>query len=392
MPHSMLCLVCGELGGADVLQNVLLFLPFGVGLGMMRVRPPRGMALIVATTAAVELLQATVVVGRFASVSDILTNSTGGAMGMWLGWRDAHWALPAPRQRRMLARASVAVMLLLLVASTASIRLVDSSGPLALVVAPVEKHGRHFEGTVVGSSLGNESISPGWLPPALDVHHLQSGAAFSTRVASVPWVEYESTIAGIMDRQRRGLVRVSQDGRDAVLFAFVAGTRAGLRGPRLVLPAVFPAREGDTVVIEARVTRPEVMLTVRYGDMITTRSLDLGPATAWMVLFPFGYSTSTVVAIASLLWLAVLTVPAGYWSGLTRARTTMQHARLEKSRVSPRELAVNLACVAIYAIIGLGIAPWMLGLAPAAPLHWGAPFLGFALGATAARLASHVAS
>lgn len=392
IPHSMLCLVCGELGGADVLQNVLLFLPFGIGLGMMRVRPIRGVALIVATTAGVELLQATVLSGRFPSVGDILANSAGGALGMWLGWRDAHWAFPAPRTRRILARASIAVMLLVLVAATAGIRLVESSGPLALVVAPVEQHGRRFEGPVLASSLGGEPIAPGWLPPAVDVQYIQSGATFSTRFASVPWVEYESTIVEVVDRQRRGLVRVSQDGQDAVLVAYVAGTRLGFRGPRLVLPAALPAREGDTVVIEARVTRPGLVVTMRSGDTVATRSLDLGPSTAWMVLFPFAYGTCSVVAIVSVLWLAVLTIPAGYWSGLTRARTELQHAPLEEWRVPARELGVNLLYVAICTIIGLGIAPWVLGVAPAQPLHWLAPFLGFALGAAAARLAIRVAT
>ena len=391
VPHSVLCLVCGELGGADVLQNVLLFLPLGVGLGMMRMPVARGLALIVATTAGVELLQATIVGGRFASLGDIFANSAGGAVGMWLGRHDAHWAFPAPRARRILARSSLAAMLLVLIAASASIRLVESSGPLALVVAPVEKHGRRFDGAVLASSLGGEPISPGWLPSAMDVQFLQTGARFSTRVASVPWVEYESTIAGIMDRQHRGLVRVSQDGRDAVLLVFVAGTHSGLRGPRLVLPVALPPREGETVMIEAEVTRPRLVLTVRTGDSIATRSLALGPSTAWIVLFPFAYSSGGVVAIVSLAWLAVLTIPAGYWSGLARARTSQQGAPLEESRVPARELGVNLFCVAIYMIIGLGIAPRVMGLAPPLPLHWLAPLVGFALGVTAARLASRMA-
>jgi hypothetical protein len=159
-----------------------------------------------------------------------------------------------------------------------------------------------------------------------------------------------------------------------------------------VLPAVLPARDRDTVTIEARVTRRELALTVRSEDTIATRSLALGPSTAWMVLFPFAYGTSAVVAVVSLFWLAVLTIPAGYWSGLTRASTHLPHTPFEESRVSARELIVNLVCVATYTIIGLGIAPWLLGLAPAAPLHWLIPFLGFALGAAAARMASRAAS
>ena len=391
MPHSMLCLVCGQLGGADVLQNVLLFLPFGMGLGMMRMPAARAMALVVATTIAVEVAQATLVNGRFASLGDILANSAGGALGLWAGWRDAHWAFPTPRVRRILARASLAIMLLVLVAATASIRMVTSSGPLALVIAPIEQHGRRFEGAVLASSLGGETISPGWLPPAMDGEFLRAGATFSTRVASVPWVEYESTIAGIMDRRRRGLVRVAQDGRDAVLFVYVAGTGAGLRGPRLVLPSVLPARAGEPLVIEAEVTRRLLALTVRTGETTAMRSLELGPSTAWIVLFPFAYGTDAVVAVVSIAWLMLLTVPAGYWSGLTRARSVLRDAPLEDSRLTARELGVTLLFVALYTIIGLGITPLILGVAPAPAMHWLAPLGGFALGAAAARAASRIA-
>lgn len=392
MPHSMLCVVCGPFGGADVIQNILLFLPLGVGLGMLRVSSCRGIGLIVVTTAAVELLQATVLGGRFASLGDILANSAGGTLGLWVGRRDDHWAFPRPRTRTFLARGAVAIMLLVLVGATASMRRVVPSGPLALVIAPLEAHGTRFEGSVSAASLGGEAVAPGRLPHPVEAAFRQSGGSLRARVVSGPWVEYESTIAAVMDREWRGFVRISQDGRDAVLGVYVAGNRAGLRGPRLVLPAVLPAREGDTVVIEARVARPGLALTVRSEDTIATRSLDLGPSTAWMVLFPFAYGTSTVVAIVSLLWLVVLTIPAGYWSGLTRARTEIQHAPLAESRVPGREVGVNLLGVAIYTVIGLGIAPLVLGLAPAPALHWLAPLLGFALGATAARLASRVAS
>lgn len=391
MPHSMLCLVCGPVGGADVLQNILLFLPLGVGLGMMRMPGARGMALILVTTGTVELLQATVLGGRFASLGDIVANSAGGALGLWTGWHDSHWAFPAPRTRRSLARASLAVMLLLLIVATASIRRIVPSGPLTLRIAPTEAHGRRFEGCVSASSLGAQPIAPGRVPPAIEQDFRQKGGTLSMSVISGLWVEYESSIAVILDRQWRGLVRVSQDGSDAVLAVYVAGNHAGLRGPRLVLPAALPPSQADTVRIDAEVALRRVALTVRAGDTVVTRALTMGPSTAWMVLYPFGYGTSAIVAVVSLAWLAILTVPAGYWSGMTRVRTGEPGARLEKSPLPPGELAANLVCVAIFTIIGLGIAPFMLGFAPAPAAHWLAPLGGFAMGAAAGRIASRAA-
>ena len=100
----------------------------------------------------------------------------------------------------------------------------------------------------------------------------------------------------------------------------------GLRGPRLVLPVSLPAREGESVVIDAEVTRWRLALTLRTSDATATRSLTLGPSTSWIVLFPFGYATDAAVAVVSLAWLLLLTIPAGYWSGLTRVRSDLRDA------------------------------------------------------------------
>ena len=392
MPHSMLCLVCGPLGGADVIQNILLFLPLGTGLGMMRVSGPRGMALIAATTVSVELLQATVLGGRFASLGDILANSAGGALGLWVGRRNGVWAFPAERTRRLLARASTAVMLLLLVATTASLRRVVPSGTLTFWIAPREVHGQRFEGSVSSPVLDGQPIAQGPVPSALATDFAQNGGLLSMSVVSGLWVEYESSIAVIIDPRWRGMVRVSQDGSDAVLSVYVAGNRAGLRGPRLVLPAAIPVTDDDPIQIDADVTLRRVALTVRDGDRISTRALTLGPSTAWLFLYPFGYATDVIVAAVSLAWLAVLMIPAGYWSGVSAVRTEDGGGRLRRAVVSPHDLATNLLYIAGFSISGLGIVPWMLGFAPASPVHWLAPLGGFALGMIAGRIASRLAA
>lgn len=392
MPHSMLCVVCGPIGGADVIQNILLFLPLGIGLGTTRASGTRAMALVIATTIAVELIQATVLTGRFASLGDVLANSAGGAIGYWVGRRHMQWAFPSPRTRRALARSSVLAAVLMLVAATAGIRRAVPPERLALEIAPMEDHGRWFQGSVATSSLGGEPIPAGPLPPAIESNFRRYGGALSLTVVSVPWVEYESTIAAIVDPHSRGAVRVSQDGRNAVLVVRVAGSLARLRGPRLVLPAALPPRADERVWIVADATMRRVALTVRAGDRTVTRALAMGPSTAWLVLYPFGYRTTTMVAVVSFAWLAILLVPAGYWSGLTRVGTPSAGALREHSPVAPRELAANVLCVAMHAIIGLWIAPLALGFAAAPTEFWLAPLVGFACGVAAGRLASRVAA
>jgi glycopeptide antibiotics resistance protein len=75
------CLVCGPRGEVDVVLNLLLFVPFAVGLRLAGMPFRRIVAWAAGLTLAVETLQATVIPGRDASLSDLLTNTTGAMLG-----------------------------------------------------------------------------------------------------------------------------------------------------------------------------------------------------------------------------------------------------------------------------------------------------------------------
>jgi hypothetical protein len=91
------CLVCGDVGGADVLLNLALFAPLGLGLaGLGRsLRVTLLIAFLVSFS--VELLQYTVIIGRDATLSDLITNTAGGGLG-WLVARHSG-QLVAPSRR-----------------------------------------------------------------------------------------------------------------------------------------------------------------------------------------------------------------------------------------------------------------------------------------------------
>src|SRR5437868_11115542 len=56
-PFRPFCVGCGELSGTDIVLNVLLFLPLGVGLGLLGVRRRTAISVMVAATLTIELLQ-----------------------------------------------------------------------------------------------------------------------------------------------------------------------------------------------------------------------------------------------------------------------------------------------------------------------------------------------
>ena len=382
LPHSVWCIVCGPLGGADVIQNILLFLPLGIGLGMMRPSPRFSLAVIIATTIGVETLQATVLSGRFASLGDILANTTGGALGVWLGRRHAWWLTPAPAAQRRLVLVSLAAALLLLVLATVAIRPVAPPSPLILQIAPVEPHGQRFTGSVLSVTLGDSPVAAGRLQPADDRVLRHGRTTMSFEIVSGPKTEFESSIVAIVDRNDRAVVRVSQDGADAVLGVHVTGSAIGLRSPRIVLRKALPEKPGDTVRINVDLTQRLVGLTATNRTRQMHQRLPLGASTSWIPLYPFSYHAAGITPI-SLGWLAALLFPAGYWTG----SENVVARGASSSVLSPRRSVALLLAVASFVALGLGVFPKLLGFPAAPAIHWLAPIAGYAIGLVTGRFA-----
>src|SRR5687768_17601575 len=121
-PLPRLCVFCGSTGGLDFLLNVLLFLPFGLGLGLLRLSRLRSIALIVAFTVAIEALQYAIP-GRDSSVGDILANTGGGLFGVLLARNWRVWLSPAPAMARALAWVGMAGWIGLLMLSVQGLQL-----------------------------------------------------------------------------------------------------------------------------------------------------------------------------------------------------------------------------------------------------------------------------
>src|SRR3954453_3118919 len=96
------CLVCGDHGGVDVIRNILLFIPFAFGLRLGGV--PRKTVLLVgaASSLTIELLQLTIIAGRDASLSDVLTNSLGTGVGALIADYGSTLLPPTKHRARVL--------------------------------------------------------------------------------------------------------------------------------------------------------------------------------------------------------------------------------------------------------------------------------------------------
>ena len=82
-PPPSLCVLCGDGALADGILNAALFLPLGAALSIAGWRPWRTIALGVLLSCGVETAQL-VIPGRDPSLSDVLFNTLGAALGVAL--------------------------------------------------------------------------------------------------------------------------------------------------------------------------------------------------------------------------------------------------------------------------------------------------------------------
>jgi hypothetical protein len=104
------CLMCGFRWLADWLANVGMFIPLGCAMNWKQNRIGRTSLLSIAFSIAIEIAQ-TGIPGRDPSLSDILANSLGGALGALLGSRPSTWLAPTPRAADRLLALSIVLFI-----------------------------------------------------------------------------------------------------------------------------------------------------------------------------------------------------------------------------------------------------------------------------------------
>ncbi len=110
-PGWSFALTSGSSALAELIQNLLLFIPLGATLTLAGVRPLRAVAIGAALSFSVEFLQQWIP-GRDPSVGDIICNTVSTALGMALVVATPRllWTTPQRSARRALGLAGAAVL------------------------------------------------------------------------------------------------------------------------------------------------------------------------------------------------------------------------------------------------------------------------------------------
>lgn len=381
------CVFCGSTGGQDFFDNILLFVPLAFFLRAAGVGRWKVIAASVALTLFVESMQFGVIVGRDASLGDVLSNSMGGVVGVLLAERWRALLFPAARAARRLA-VGAALGWLAVLASTAW-ALAPSMlehRPAFVQWAPMSPAWSRFHGEVLAASLGGRPIGPDLLAFSTAAYRSGDGAVrLASRVRNgnvrpsfAPIVRVASP--GGPDGTEE-LAALGEDGCDLTLHVRMRVTDVRFRAPTVTVPRVFPCgdatdaergvAEGDTTDLVGELT-PDGWLRVgaRWARGGSERAVRLSPMMGWSFFLPWGLRFGvTPHHWLDALWLAGLLLPAAYYG-----------ARGMSERRRGAQLAVLVATLVVIVAVGMVLVPAVSRLAPGGRLHWLACAVGIAGG------------
>ena len=357
------CLVCGERGIADFVDNILLFLPFGAALAAAGFPLPRCVLSAALLSASVEFAQL-YIPGRDPSLGDVVSNTFGSGLGAVLVATAHYWLLPP---RAQAARLSWGAALAAAAVCYGTGWLLAPAPPQTRYFAlwtPNLAHLAPYQGRVLDAMIGEVRFPGGPIANSAAARDaLRSPEGFSLRVRAVagPRPAGVAPLFAVYDQHQREILLLGPD-RDDLVFRFrtrAATWRLDQPDMRLVgaLRAVAP---GDSLDVTVHGRRGRYAVTINSS---ATAALGFTLGSGWALLMYPESLPAWLKALLSVAWVAALWVPAGFW-----ARTR-------------RDGSVIVVTVTI-ALLG---APVVTSLRATPVLHWAAAVLG-AVAAAAYRL------
>jgi len=348
------CIFCGEDSLADAVRNVILFVPLGFTLAHATRHRRAALAFAALFTVCIEITQQWIP-GRDPSIGDMLTNTTGAAVGIGLALWQARWA--RPRGAFALAAGVGAAATFVLT---------------GWLLQPVYPHRTYigqwtprfpgmawYDGKVLDASVGGIEIPSRHVTDSDSlVALLAHGAPVRVRAIAGSHVPRLAPLFSISNVWHHTLLLIGPNAYGLVLRQRLRSRGWGVDSPDLVLQNLSLGQPRDTVTVS--VWRPNTSYCIAVSDVSRCQ---VGFTAGWgwaLVWYPNGMPPAVASAL-TLFWIALLLAPVGFW--------------MDRDWMSVTGVAA--------AAIGLALAPELTGLLPTPAPEWLAAVAGFAIGATA---------
>ena len=339
-------LTSGDASLAELIQNLLLFIPLGVSLTLARVWPGRVVAIGALLSFTVEFLQQ-YIPGRDPSVGDIVCNTISTALGVLLVVAAPIWLWASPRRSAWQARLAALIAVLVWYGTGVMLQQIFPPLPYHLVTRPDIATFRRYQGAVLKVTLGERSLEV-------------RAVAAPARPAPYPPGRAAPLVA-VFDRNDERVLMLSVDGSDLTLRYDIRAVRWTLEQPDLRLRGgMKPVAPGDTFTAASSAANVATNYCLRVNS---TEGCHLGYTIGdgWKLIYFLEGRPEWMLGLINTLWIAGGVIWVGYWA----ARGT---------EVSGGWLAMGLV------IAGLLIVPLLTGLKPTPVHEWIGALGGMAVG------------
>jgi hypothetical protein len=369
------CLVCGDYGGVDVLNNMLLFVPLGAGLWLRGVRLRSVVAVAALLSLTIELLQLLVIPGRDASLSDLLTNTFGSWIGAALASHGTVLLRPTPSQALHLAVGGGFAWIAVQGASAVLLRPWFPEATLYAAFGRAIPGRDPFDGRVMSASVSGVAIPPSGAALAQELADRLRQEPVRLEVDLVTGENQGSWTPVLEIRERsRTVLALQLVGRDLVFEPPARSHLVRLRRPAIRLRRALSAQPGTPAQITTG-QRADTLWGVWKGAGRIGRSVQaLSPSLGWSLITPVQYAFGRGVRLITGVWVACWMVPVGYWSAAA------SHGRRRRMWLAGLVLVAGLGLVS--GLLGYPATHWSEWLAGLAGLGLGwaawrsAPYLG----------------
>jgi len=348
------CLICGERGMADTLLNIALFMPLGLVLGARIRSSVRAYTLAVAISTGIEFAQV-FIPGRDSSIADIVFNGLGAALGVGLARSWELWLLPQPRTARLLAAIATLGALSVFAATDLLLRPAFPSAQYDASWTPRHSHRVYYEGSVLAASVGGTPTPGGLLADSERVRaRLLAGEPLQAVITAGAVPNGTAPLLMINGVQMQ-IASLSVDHFDLVFRYRMRSDALRLDRPQLRYGGAFlGVRPGQ--MVRAGAERNGKTYCMWVDD---SRQCGLGftLGDGWSLLWSPSLP-AWLGAVLSLIWLAGIATPTGFWApGIREA--------------AAGAMAVGLGLVLVPIFGTLLATPWPQYLAASAGLALG---------------------
>ncbi len=284
-------LTSGDAALAELIQNLLLFIPLGVSLTLAGVWPGRVVTAGAALSFTVEFLQQWIP-GRDPSVGDIVCNTISTALGVLLVVAAPLWLWAPPRRSAWQARVTAIIAVLVWYGTGAMLRQTFPPPPYHIVTTPDLENFGHYKGEVVSVSEELRSLGV-------------------TAVAAPYPPGRTSPLVVVLAGNDAKVLMLSVDGRDLTLRYAMPALRATLEQPDLRLRgALQSVAPRDTFIAATRHDSTNICLRVNATERC---HLGYTIGDGWkLIYYPEG-RPAWMLGVINMLWIAGCVIGVGYW-------------------------------------------------------------------------------